>query len=221
MASEPASEQTRALPFITPLVVYPACVMQTATAGSDFPMLSAHFHSDCPGRGNAKEEGNMLNNQWAKLFFFLKLEDGKWWEGSAEAWGREWGQTTERQPQRKCSGRKTRKAADEKILQQKKEKVILAKKNVLIICSWNRYLKKHCETLVFNSLILHLERIRNPKALLEESRVFRDFQLSASPLNASLSSCVTVKIQGSTCYCLNQIARSLEESKYFCEYMSF
>lgn len=36
---------------------------------------------------------------------------------------------------RKCSGRKTRKAADEKVLGQKKGKVFFAKKNVLILCS--------------------------------------------------------------------------------------
>lgn len=72
-------------------------------------------------------------------------------------------QMTASEKRRKCLGRKTRKSTDEKILQQKKEKVLFAKENVLILCSSNRYLKKHCKTFVFNSFIL------NPKGGLRHS----------------------------------------------------
>lgn len=81
---------------------------------SDFPMLSVHFHSDCPSPLGECKIGRKHAKQSMNKVVFLKWEDGKWWEGSAEAWGIEWGQTTERQKQRKRLGRKTRKAADKK-----------------------------------------------------------------------------------------------------------
>ena len=122
-------------------------------------MLSGYFQPDCPrrpeeckiGRKHAKQSMN-------KVVFFLSERMGSGRREVLERGGECW-QTTERQQQRKLWGRRTRKAADEKILQQKKEEVLLAKENVLILCSWNRYLKKHCKTFVFNSLILRVSQV--------------------------------------------------------------
>lgn len=166
-----SEHQTRALCLGTPSIMCPVCTVKATSIPSDtltFPCFEGTSTLIVPDtHGNTKEEGNMLNNSWTSFdffFFYSQTMGSGRREGlkhEAENEGR-W--QKDRSLRGSVWGRKTRKATDGGraggILQQKKEKVFSAKKNVLILCSWNRYLKKHCKISVFNSLTL------NPKGIL-------------------------------------------------------
>lgn len=118
--------------------VFPVCLSQTPHS------LQRRKETHCTTKGHS-----------SVVLFERQGNAAAAWESSEGRWQRE-------SEQEVLGNKKQERLLTKKTL-AKKEKVFLAKKNVLILCSWMRYLKKHCRTFVFNSLILNPEGILSPE----------------------------------------------------------
>lgn len=147
-----------------PPVLFQPALLATVYQTTDHSQAES-FQSACPRRPTACKGGRKRTAQprGTVLLFFLK---GRGWEvqegNAAAAWESSEGRWQRESEQEVLGNKKQERLLTKKTL-AKKEKVFLAKKNVLILCSWMRYLKKHCRTFVFNSLILNPEGILSPE----------------------------------------------------------